>query len=211
MCRFQSTPLREGRPEYILPIFYLRSFNPRPCARGDLSPWPTGSSRCGFNPRPCARGDGRGQGDVQRQRVSIHAPARGATQGPCGRTPRRRFQSTPLREGRRKGLAGVLLGEGFNPRPCARGDTRCGRVADTPRCFNPRPCARGDDSFARFVEVPVRVSIHAPARGATRVPSEKLLPVLVSIHAPARGATRLGFFFDFGWYVSIHAPARGAT
>jgi len=33
------------------------------------------------------------------------------------------FQSTPLREGRLGGLVGCLCLVGFNPRPCARGDT----------------------------------------------------------------------------------------
>ncbi len=54
--------------------------------------------------------------------VSIHAPARGATD--------RRFLNFASRC--------------FNPRPCARGDLD--RLTDNScnYCFNPRPCARGD-------------------------------------------------------------------
>jgi len=55
---FQSTPLREGRRLAVgHGLDGVASFNPRPCARGDLIyelPPRLGSS---FNPRPCARGD----------------------------------------------------------------------------------------------------------------------------------------------------------
>ena len=77
---FQSTPLCEGRPEspqkarefvqvsIHAPVrgatIYLDttvnpviSFNPRPCARGDLRILSPALSFCCFNPRPCARGD----------------------------------------------------------------------------------------------------------------------------------------------------------
>ncbi len=76
-----------------------------------------------FNPRPCARGDLRESIQRDRVRVSIHAPARGATNlelemilsvavsihAPArGATASHTivqlafvFQSTPLREGRR--------------------------------------------------------------------------------------------------------------
>ena len=97
---FQSTPLREGRP----------------------NPGPTGSTPRCFNPRPCARGDVGCRGPVGCIIVSIHAPARGATPGYLAdavyylvsiHAPARgattiiyrwsalhQFQSTPLREGR---------------------------------------------------------------------------------------------------------------
>jgi len=105
--------------------------------------------------------------DLYTHIVSIHAPARGATHvhyyGFCGdafqSTPlregrrreeqyyhkRKEFQSTPLREGRRlvymsqKGMYGR-----FNPRPCARGDTYDLSQPVGIAGFNPRPCARGD-------------------------------------------------------------------
>ena len=122
---FQSTPLREGRPaEYLHFRGRPVGFNPRPCARGDVSLAPVilafeafqstplregrlkmdscGAGRVCFNPRPCARGDAKSQADfpipprfqstpLREGRpdspviktlplVSIHAPARGATQ-----------------------------------------------------------------------------------------------------------------------------------
>src|SRR5690606_32567820 len=55
------------------------SFNPRPCARGDVCPVRGVRVSPRFNPRPCARGD------------TLRAI-------PSSQTPE--FQSTPLREGR---------------------------------------------------------------------------------------------------------------
>ncbi len=130
-----------------------RGFDPRPCARGDTR-WaalPGGATR--FDPRPCARGDhasrlvdasgigkfrstplreGRHQRHRRRQLgadVSIHAPARGATErfddlggmadvsihaparGATLDTDKAKlalltFRSTPLREGRQDTVRG---------------------------------------------------------------------------------------------------------
>ncbi len=100
------------------------SFNPRPCARGDIFLILNRPYFDCFNPRPCARGD------VDMEIDSID---------------KLMFQSTPLREGR--------LTESdykrddtfcFNPRPCARGDRQKSTPLLQSTCFNPRPCARGD-------------------------------------------------------------------
>ncbi len=99
-----------------------------------------------FNPRPRAGGDGAAElGDVESV-VSIHAPARGATQrAPCAGTHSGGFQSTPPRGGRLR-------------RSCRR--------YWLPSCFNPRPRAGGD--LLLFAgQCHLDVSIHAPARGAT--------------------------------------------
>jgi len=143
-------------------------FNPRPCARGDSGMWTTSERGACFNPRPCARGDLVGGHGVSLVEVSIHAPARGATEGMTTTVVTEKFQSTPLREGRPMAamLRAVIIS--FNPRPCARGD------------------GRGITSF-----MALQVSIHAPARGATCVVGNRNSIAVVSIHAPARGATRL--------------------
>jgi len=77
---FQSTPPRGGRPNGSPLASQLYSFNPRPRAGGDDST--AGQSiiiRC-FNPRPRAGGDQSKSGKGGNyDRVSIHAPARGAT------------------------------------------------------------------------------------------------------------------------------------
>ena len=141
-----------------------------------------------------ARRPQQSQSTMSQMRVSIHAPARGATWHEL-------HQST-------------LIGS-FNPR------ARAGRDDDAlrpPICHDrfqstrPRGARLADSAYARL---PLPVSIHAPARGATwrhirqrrRYRADR-----VSIHAPARGATArrlqsLARYFS----VSIHAPARGAT
>ena len=120
---FQSTPLCKGRRQRLECLQFFRvsihapvqgatkvlvfcpsnlSFNPRPCARGDLCSCSRSSGAGCFNPRPCARGDaaasGRRSCGAQFQstplckgrppcmpkyttatKVSIHAPVQGAT------------------------------------------------------------------------------------------------------------------------------------
>ena len=132
-----------------------------------------------------------GHGDSQvRADVSIHAPARGATQAdrePCH-------------------LLAVSI------HAPARGATGHDDAATDYRvCFNPRAREGRDDRPTRRGPLPSCVSIHAPARGATPEHRKEAGRDHVSIHAPARGATpaaRLGLGRP---QVSIHAPARGAT
>ncbi|SFL91218.1 hypothetical protein SAMN05421830_10921 [Desulfomicrobium norvegicum] len=54
--------------------------------------------------------------------VSIHAPARGATLENADESAIYLFQSTPLREGRQNPVDYRGKLRGFNPRPCERGD-----------------------------------------------------------------------------------------
>ena len=76
-----------------------------------------------FNPRPCTRGDRLPAGKYMTLAVSIHAPARGATHRNYSKSLDRKFQSTPLHEGRRaRAPPGRDKGLCFNPRPCTRGD-----------------------------------------------------------------------------------------
>ena len=77
--QFQSTPLREGRPQIFLSSRAALHFNPRPCGRGDYQIQYASATDTDFNPRPCGRGD-RNQADRERVLgISIHAPAGGAT------------------------------------------------------------------------------------------------------------------------------------
>jgi len=102
---FQSAPLREGRRgrRSRSPSVYHRSFNPRPCARGD--------HHCGKR-------------SILLHRVSIRAPARGATTGYAETVEdQMRFQSAPLREGRHD-AARLLIGDArVSIRAPARGAT----------------------------------------------------------------------------------------
>ena len=122
----------------------------------------------------------------------------------------KRFQFTPLREGR----------------PC-RARARIGTAPN----FNSRPSARGDRHEAQPANA-VSISIHAPPRGATCEGRVMKAPAEISIHAPPRGATNKGkhqaLRHDFNSRpsargdskrckrqhiicISIHAPPRGAT
>ena len=171
----------------------------------------TADLRSSFNPR--AR-EGRDLHCLIRHnntRVSIHAPARGATKSSWDGSVSMGFQSTRPRGARQ--LTGLLCG---------------GRI----RVSIHAP-ARGATAGELSCEANVVVSIHAPARGATVSMQKVAIRRQVSIHAPARGATRtpsrmscatkfqstrprgarLFRAFEISEIdgVSIHAPARGAT
>ena len=165
---FQSTPPRGGRPPPRSPLRPLPCFNPRPRAGGDLQTRPRAAGQHRVSIHAPARGATCRKAVCRLvARVSIHAPARGATRSSSPRTRRTRF----------------------NPRPRAGGDATSRKpLMRMSRCFNPRPRAGGDHQrFARRGYR--RVSIHAPARGATPAAFRAGVLRQVSIHAPARGAT----------------------
>ena len=142
-------------------------------------------------------------------KISIHAPARGATEV---------FRITPS----------MKLFQSTLPRG-ERHLHRCNR--DCRDDFNPRS-REWSDARGRGGGAAEGISIHAPASGATGDEYLELLPESISIHAPASGATRRA---ESGRHVrnfnprsregsdtssqnsvsirsiSIHAPARGAT
>ncbi len=141
---FQSTLLHEERQQSQPPINSRRCFNPRSCTRSDTEQL---------------------QGKL-RDLVSIHAPARGATNAGLIRIGRKGFQSTLLHEERQVALWDIieqalfqstLLHEerldgaspwhhqyGFNPRSCTRSDTTCTLPCHPQPSFNPRSCTRSD-------------------------------------------------------------------
>ena len=129
---FQSTPLREGRHDILGPHGVCPVVSIHAPARGATQL--LGITRRGVQVSIHAPARGAtfpGSDPLNGQHVSIHAPARGAT----------------LRDKRVPDAD-----QGFNPRPCARGDRGSGRP-DPPAWsgFNPRPCARGDPA-----PIPVR-------------------------------------------------------
>ena len=164
-------------------------------------------------------------------RVSIHAPARGATCRLENRRDRPLFRSTRphgartlrSRIGRRKKAVsihaparGATAWPALAPRASKFRSTRphgarlerAGRDASD-GCFDPR--ARTGRDTCMILEIAADVSIHAPARGATTLSANDPHSVHVSIHAPARGATLQRRMQTEPFDVSIHAPARGAT
>ncbi len=216
---FNPRPPRGGRPRPRPRWGALRQprrrrerFNPRPRVGGDPPIVRRPRRPRGFNPRPRVGGD-RLRALRGGDRVSIHAPAWGATADRRGDRPG--FQSTPPRGGdqRRRGW--------FQSTPPRGGRLPFGCLA---RSFNPRPRVGGDGDL----HDPMVVSIHAPAWGATPAAVEGAR----FQSTPPRGATadgdespgtsfnprpRVGG--DSAGHatvvaagpVSIHAPAWGAT
>ena len=122
-------------------------------------------------------------------KISIHAPASGATLEVVEVVRRRVFQSTLPRVERRATSTWSCCRRVFQstlPRVERRGKIYV-------------VCSRG------------AISIHAPASGAT-FNDQTFRPFMpISIHAPASGATRICLTFNFLSSISIHAPASGAT
>ena len=153
-----------------MPDYWLRApgyFNSRPSARGDLMARSKTKKISHFNSRPSARGDVRAASRGRGLCISIHAPPRGATgvsasrssvslrisihAPPRGATARqnvgdciRVFQFTPLREGRLSQKSITPVGDYFNSRPSARGDSGQRPPSLLNPHFNSRPSARGD-------------------------------------------------------------------
>ena len=147
--------------------------------------------------------------DRIRVRVSIHAPARGATSrhqrvacSVCF-NPRSREGSDP------KPLipdAPVRAFQSTLPRGERRRDSRPRTLW---RSFNPRS-REGSDGRRAQSGTKCHVSIHAPARGATSV-SRPFVPLRGFQSTLPRGERQLLNFLKALLEVSIHAPARGAT
>ena len=98
---FQSTPPHKGRPRWATQAQgYNSSFNPRPRTRGDSSRRSGPRRTRSFNPRPRTRGDLALSAAFRAQRVSIHAPAQGATVAGSLIRVDVEFQSTPPHKGR---------------------------------------------------------------------------------------------------------------
>ena len=100
--------------------------------------------------------------------ISIHAPARGATQDPHRQRP----------------------GHMISIHAPARGATNNHKFfKEAEQYFNPRSREGSDWHAHAEIWRRTNISIHAPARGATGQPLEGDAVCLISIHAPARGAT----------------------
>ena len=210
MIMFQSTRPRGARLEDRRPPMSEEEFqSTRP--RGARQGIRAGLSRHpSFNPRARAGRDMLGGSASSIEEVSIHAPARGATD--LTRFPFElfRFQSTRPRGARRETIPAdpELLkvsihapARGATPSPV--GSCRGTEFQST----RPRGARRsrfmGSRSSSRFQST--------RPRGARLGASPRSYPGGVSIHAPARGATPAQTTHGRGCRVSIHAPARGAT
>ena len=167
---FQSTRPRGARPLVEGAEIASQRFNPRAREGRDLCSQTRHLASCGFNPR--AR-EGRDSGTCIRTRsprVSIHAPARGATPLLSNTTSCFvRFQSTRPR----------------GARPCRRLSDGLSILFQSTRPRGARPGGSGDTAPL------CAVSIHAPARGATWRPRNRIDDGLFQSTRP-RGARRGG-------------------
>ena len=160
-------PPRGATPRNQLPRYNRAYFNSRPSARGDIHRMDKSRNEGYFNSRPSARGDDGAGAEMKYQRISIHAPPRGAT------SPHKKifvhllFQFTPLREGRPDGCGGGGVKKSISIHAPPRGAT-------FPAVENAQHGG---------------ISIHAPPRGATCFPNSNIRFPGISIHAPPRGAT----------------------
>ena len=199
---------RSGREQYR----DRSRFNPRTRVGCDAHIAERIGEHVGFNPRTRVGCDWYEQAVAAGYKVSIHAPAWGAT-------------------GERRGHHSG--GGGFNPRTRVGCDIRATASLPTPRSFNPRTRVGCDPSLSwrsgrwpRFQSThPRGVRPGGPLflqscwlfqsthpRGVRPAHYEKFIPPTpVSIHAPAWGATVSNFSGDHPCPVSIHAPAWGAT
>ena len=165
-----------------------------------------------FNSRPSARGDWRRCSKSPRKStISIHAPPRGAT-ADVQRiiAALRRFQFTPLREGR-QALFSYISTQKISIHAPPRGATAWRADATPAHYFNSRPSARGDCIRRVTSSGVMDISIHAPPRGAT--PTSILISRQSEFQfTPLReGRRRDAAEIRRKLYISIHAPPRGAT
>ena len=226
---------REGRDSgFTTAIESIEGFNSRAREGRDDARLQRPEYIGGFNSRAREGRDRLQDVGCAALRVSIHAPARGATT--CGNSPAHggSFQFTRPRGARRMCAdPGARRWRGFNSRAregrdCltlwwspsqvsvsihapARGATYNYSVVVDGYEFQftrPRGARHAPDEDAQREAI---VSIHAPARGATRFPLPSVQPV-IRFNSRAREG-RDGYCYTWKWdaEVSIHAPARGAT
>ena len=122
--------------------------------------------------------------------ISIHAPARGATEYS--------FKSAICSQ--------------ISIHAPARGATNASAKKQTPLNISIHAPARGATESRVILQQGYTVFQSTLPRGERRVAdSNKVEVKQISIHAPARGATKNYLVTVNRFYISIHAPARGAT
>ena len=187
-------------------------FNSRPCERGDPILILATAIAHYFNSRPCERGDQKCGAAAGQSLISIHAPARGATQPPDPASRRDAFQFTPLREGRLKGrlrVAPVVLISIHAPARGATGNFSCSLPGNMPFQFTPLREGRLIFSSTQLI---AEIFQFTPLREGRREAMIRYKDGTLFQFTPLREGRR-------NWQrthevingISIHAPARGAT
>ena len=146
---------------------YIFNFNPRSREGSDLSNFIPNVFFINFNPRSREGSDATIPTNCNRyDRISIHAPAKGATWCIGYQTFTATFQSTLPRRERRKHGRAYSLRYNFNPRSREGSDKIITDQFPVIQNFNPRS-REGSDLCKLDIQPKIIISIHAPAKGAT--------------------------------------------
>ena len=187
---FQSTlPRRERQNLLCCRLIFTEHFNPRSREGSDTAESKRITGWRNFNPRSREGSDCSAQ-DIHRwHKISIHAPAKGATICPLYSQALFRFQSTLPRRERPVLLLPVADCMPISIHAPAKGATKyygsgCGQEL---------------------------ISIHAPAKGATLLACVCKKNTAFQSTLPRRERLFILFPFIFLCDISIHAPAKGAT
>ena len=121
--------------------------------------------------------------------ISIHAPAKGATQFQYALDTDFGFQSTLPRRERRNKCRTPWHCCYFNPRSREGSDAVAVIIRPSPVLFQSTLPRRERRKYHKTHLPPKVISIHAPAKGATVPPHSSGTDQSISIHAPAKGAT----------------------
>ena len=146
--KFYSPRTKQDLWHRLLFMSTIVYFNSRPCVRGDAvydSPF-TGQSVFQFTPlrkrRPAPGAQRRGE-----RKISIHAPAQGATGDESREYSEIIFQFTPPHRGRLRGLELYAGMANFNSRPRTGGDRCFFSGLWHLHHFNSRPRTVGDHNI----------------------------------------------------------------
>ena len=168
--KFQSTRPLPGATQLSRRASTLRqvSIHARPYGARPGEARSSDQSPCCFNPRARMGRDADGHQQTRGDRVSIHAPARGATSS--RRTNSARYWSfNPRAPTGRDALPAIetnFTNLFQSTRPYGGRDMECRVSPPAHASFNPR-ARTGRDANIVVIRIQKEVSIHAPTRGAT--------------------------------------------
>ena len=146
-------------------------------------------------------------------RISIHAPAKGATSHVVKISLSITYFNPRSREGSDLYNAGLTWRSAkFQSTLPRRERRRTGLKSIPGRQFQSTLPRRERQHLLTFNNADALISIHAPAKGATTYCVTAVKIHSISIHAPAKGATQdKNPLHPQEEKISIHAPAKGAT
>ena len=209
--QFQSTLPRRERPPLLTKRSRWAHFNPRSREGSDLTFIISAHLSSDFNPRSREGSDNEALGEMRDTDISIHAPAKGATNekpircwGIVYFNPRSREGSDQVRAKKSKYPA-------ISIHAPAKGATWRSWMRKPRSLFQSTLPRRERHRLKRAMVLCDRFQSTLPRRERHRPVAHLFSISGISIHAPAKGATPFGSFLLPSSCISIHAPASGAT